>query len=171
MEQSQLELKRTNFKFELPFSDSSSTNNHLHFLSVYNGNVNTFSQCHSRQVNVATWFSVLLIDIEENLHRLPRGLIYIYMIYIYIHISSSFLHNIFAIPPAESKFTGWAIMEELSIHRRVRTFLISWGQKTRVWHCYQVILIYRHDMSSGLQEYVSIWMLFDSFWIFLQQSN
>ena len=28
--------------------------------------------------------------------------------------------------------TGWAIMEELSIRRRVRTFLISWGQKTLV---------------------------------------
>ena len=25
------------------------------------------------------------------------------------------------------------------------------------------MLIYRHDMSSGLQEYVSIWTLFDSF--------
>ena len=32
------------------------------------------------------------------------------------------------------------------------------------------MLIYRHDMSSGLQEYVSIWTLFDSFWIFLPQS-
>ena len=28
------------------------------------------------------------------------------------------------------------------------------------------MLIYRYDMSSGLQEYVSIWKLFDSFWIF-----
>ena len=27
-------------------------------------------------------------------------------------------------------------MEELSTRRRGRTFLISWGQKTRVWHCY-----------------------------------
>ena len=33
------------------------------------------------------------------------------------------------------------------------------------------MLIYRHDMSSGLQEYVSIWTLFDSFWIFLPQSG
>ena len=36
---------------------------------------------------------------------------------------------------------------------------------------YTVMLIYRHDMSSGLQEYVSIWTLFDSFWIFLPQSG
>ena len=28
------------------------------------------------------------------------------------------------------------------------------------------MLIYRHDMGSGLQEYVSIWTLFDSFWFF-----
>ena len=35
----------------------------------------------------------------------------------------------------KSEFTGWAIIEELSIRRRLRTFLISWGQKTHVKHC------------------------------------
>ena len=35
-----------------------------------------------------------------------------------------------------SKFTGWAVIEELSIRRRLRTFLISWGRKTCVKHCY-----------------------------------
>ena len=35
-----------------------------------------------------------------------------------------------------SKFTGWAIIEELSIRRRLRTFLINQGQKARVKHCY-----------------------------------
>ena len=30
----------------------------------------------------------------------------------------------------------WAIIEELSIRRRLCIFLISWGQKTRVKHCY-----------------------------------
>ena len=30
------------------------------------------------------------------------------------------------------------------------------------------MLIYRHDMGSGLPKYVSIWT---SFWIFLSQSN
>ena len=48
-------------------SHSSSTNNHLlvHYLFVYNGNVNIFTVCHSRQVNVAAWFLVLPIDIEN----------------------------------------------------------------------------------------------------------
>ena len=59
-------------------------------------------------------------------------------------------------------------MEELSTRRRGRTFL-SVGDKKRMFNT--VMLIYRHDMSSGLQEYVSMWMLFDSFWIFLPQSN
>ena len=31
-----------------------------------------------------------------------------------------------------SKFTGWAIIEELSIRGRVRRFLSSWGQRARV---------------------------------------
>ena len=35
-----------------------------------------------------------------------------------------------------SKFTGWAIIEELSIRRRPRTFQVSWGQKNRVKYCY-----------------------------------
>ena len=64
----------------------------------------------------------------------PWGRIYIYL-YIYIHIyvcvefrlASHF--NLF-------KFTGWAIIEELSIRRRPRIFLVSWGQKNRVKYCY-----------------------------------
>ena len=72
------------------------------------------------------------IDIENK----SRILIYI-CIYSYI---SSFWHHIFAIPPVEnsgiSKSTGWAIIEQLSIGRRVRTFLVSWGQTTRVKNCY-----------------------------------
>ena len=49
-----------------------------------------------------------------------------------------FLASYFRDPsdPAEnsgiSKSTGWAIIEELSIRRRVRTFLVSWGQTTLV---------------------------------------
>ena len=31
-----------------------------------------------------------------------------------------------------SKFTGWAIIQELSKRRRVRRFLNSWGQRARV---------------------------------------
>ena len=75
------------------------------------------------------------IDIE-NKWTIENINIYI-CIYSYI---SSFWHHIFAIPPAEnsgiSKSTRWAIIEELSIRQRVRTFLISWGQTTRVKNCY-----------------------------------
>ena len=74
-------------------------------------------------------------------------------IYSYI---SSFLHHIFAIPPAEnsgiSKSTGWAIIEELSIRRRVRTFLVSWGQTTRVKNCYV-------DLSSSYEFWLPIILL------------
>ena len=33
-----------------------------------------------------------------------------------------------------SKFTGWAMIEELSKRRRVRRFLSSWRQRARVKH-------------------------------------
>ena len=63
-------------------------------------------------------------------------------IYIYAYIAMYRVFGIifFAIPPAEnsgiSKSTGWAIIEELSIRRPVRTFLVSWGQTTSVKHGY-----------------------------------
>ena len=49
----------------------------------------------------------------------------------------------------KSEFTEWAIIEELSIRRRLRTFLISWGQKTRVKHCYV-------DLSSWYEHWFAI---------------
>ena len=55
-----------------------------------------------------------------------------------VGLSSSW-HNILTIFSTSwciSEFTGWAIIEELSIRPRLRTFLISWGKKTRVKHCY-----------------------------------
>ena len=62
-------------------------------------------------------------------------------------------------------------MEELTIPEYVdeSAHFGSVGDRKRVFNT--VMLIYRHGMSSGLQEYVSIWTLFDSFWIFLPQSN
>ena len=79
------------------------------------------------------------IDIE-NKSTIENINIYISIyICIYSYISS-FWHHIFAIPPAEnsgiSKSTGWALIEKLSIRRRVRTFLVSWGQTTCVKNCY-----------------------------------
>ena len=74
-------------------------------------------------------FLVLPMDIA-NPYRLLR------VWYIYIERErhmSSFWHHILAISPAvcqngSSRFTGWAIIEELSIRQRLHTFLISWGQ-------------------------------------------
>ena len=55
----------------------------------------------------------------------------------YIYIYGEFLAwNFYDLFQCISEFTGWAIIEELSIRRRLRTFRISWGQKTRVKHCY-----------------------------------
>ena len=79
------------------------------------------------------------------LYWLLRGLIslslslYIY-IKIYSYISSSCIIFARSLPRYIQRCvvgpyrndTGWAIMEELSIRQRVRTFLISWGQKTLV---------------------------------------
>ena len=59
----------------------------------------------SKQVNVATWFLVLLID-KENSYWLSRGLYRYIPLYrvLGIIIISNFSHCI-------SKFTGWAIIE------------------------------------------------------------
>ena len=67
---------------------------HQYSTLVYDGNVNIFSVCHSKQVNVAAWFLVLPIDIA-NPHRLSR-VIYI-CIYRERHIC--FWDHILAISP------------------------------------------------------------------------
>ena len=54
---------------------------------------------------------------------------------LYIYMSSSWLNILTISPRCASEFTGWAIIEELSIRRRLRTFLINWGQKTHMKHC------------------------------------
>ena len=55
--------------WKLPFSDSWSTNNHLYYLSVYYGNVDTFfTVCH--------WRCSYMIFRVPYLYRLLRGLIY-----------------------------------------------------------------------------------------------
>ena len=95
----------------------------------------------------------------ENPYRLSRGRIYIYFFetflqfYVYdlrfkaaglttfliefwtliLYIDVEFLASHFN---DLSKFTGWAMIEELSTRRRPRTFLVSWGQKNRVKYCY-----------------------------------
>ena len=53
--------------------------------------------------------------------------------YMYIDFLASYSNDLFR---CISKFTGWAIMEELSIRRRGHIFLIIWGRTKRVKHCY-----------------------------------
>ena len=81
---------------------------------------------HSRQVNVTTWFLVLLTD-KENTIDYREGDIYIH-IYIIVEFLASHFSDL-------SRFTGWTIIEELSVRRRLRIFLISWGQKTQAKAC------------------------------------
>ena len=68
---------------------------HQYSTLVYDGNVNIFSVCHSRQVNVATWILVLPIDIAN-----PYRLSSVTYIYIYIKRHIYFWHHILAISPA-----------------------------------------------------------------------
>ena len=74
-------------------------------------------------------------------------------------VSSSW-HNILTISPTVY-LLGWAIIEELSIRRRLRTFLISWGLKTRVKHYYV-------DLSSWYELWFAVCT---SFLVFIPQSN
>ena len=56
------------------------------------------------------------------------------VIYIYIYIYIKRFNDLSQV--CKSELTGWGIIEEWSIRQRLRTFLISWGQKTHVKHCY-----------------------------------
>ena len=80
---------------------------------------------------------------------------------LYQYISSYWHHTLSHLT---LKFTGWAIIGELTIRRQSAHFWSVGGRK----HVINIYLfIYRHDMRSGLW-YVLIWT---SFWIFLQRSN
>ena len=152
--QPEVPLMSINFKFEVPILWLFQVQMITNIRVFYNGNVkHIFTVCHSRQINVATWFLVLPIDIEN------KSTIKSINVYIYCYISSFGL--IFAIPPAENsgitKSTGWAIIE-LSIRQRVRTFLVSWGQTTSVKYCWFIVKLwvlvcnniyrYEHDFGS-----------------------
>ena len=76
---------------------------------------------------------------KDHKNMMPRTL----DIYIYIYIY---------------KYFGWAIIEEMSIRRRVRTIVISWGQKTRVtllcWFKVRIWILvcnnmYRYELHFG----------------------
>ena len=84
----------------------------------------------------------------ENTPMVEYVYIYIYIYMLYIYMSSSW-HHILAISPLKrSKFTGWVIIEECQYVDETAHFW-SVGNRKRVFNT--VVLIYRHDMSSGLQ--------------------
>ena len=63
------------------------------------------------------------VELIYKIHIHYREVVYIYILYhIYVAFLASHFNDL-------SKFTGWAIIEELSIRRRPRTFLVSWGQR------------------------------------------
>ena len=160
----QVELLRTNLK--LPFLDSSHTNNHLYIIYQSIMEMLTFSQNVTQQKLwlQAAWFCVArniwlnyegrrLATTRKRLWRVraPRTRFCVAYSYrksmsiiervIYIEFLASYIPYIRDPSRVQlfrclSKSTGWAIIEDLSIRRRVCTFLISWGQKTCEKHCY-----------------------------------
>ena len=127
-------LRSINHNMVIYFANQSQTCQLLKNLkNIFFSNISwkeTVKWCNQSQVEL---IQKIHIDYQER-H------IYIYT-YIYIHIynMSSSCYNILTISPSVpvwSEFTGWAIIEKLSIRRRLRTFLISCEQKTSVKHCY-----------------------------------
>ena len=90
----------------------------------------------------------------ENRYRLSRAS----CIYVQIQPFKKFSQCI-------SKFSVLAICQRLQ-YIDDSTHFRSVGDRKRMWN--NVMFIYRHDMSSGLRWYASIWT---SFRIFLPQSN
>ena len=115
--------------------------------SKNNGNINIFQLLKTSQC------SYMVFSYAYRYRKsiwLLRGWLYMYYIYIiYIYEYVKFLASHFSDLACCKKFTGWAIIEELSICWRLRTFLISWGQKTRVKHCY-VDLSSRYEFWSAM---------------------
>ena len=75
------------------------------------------------------------IDIENKSIYREYQYIYAY-IYLYIEFLASYFRDPSRWKQWYIEMYGWVIIEELSIRRRVHTFLVSWGQTTRVNNCY-----------------------------------
>ena len=80
-----------------------------------------------RQDDVVTWFVA---------HRFRKPISNIETVISYIYIENSWHHIFCDLSHYIQKYTEWKIMEQLSIRLGVRIFLIGWGQKTCVKHCY-----------------------------------
>ena len=72
-----------------------------------------FKVFHPGQVNISAWFLVLPID-RESIYRLLRGLYLSLSLSIYIYIEFLASHFCY-LSRSVSKFTEWALIEELSI--------------------------------------------------------
>ena len=75
----------------------------------------------------------------ENAYRLSRAS------YIYIYNMSSSCYNILTISPSVpgwSEFIRWAIMEELSIRRRLRTFQLCTENECETLLCWFIVVIW-----------------------------
>ena len=131
---------------KLPFSDSSRTNNHLHYLLVYNGKCqHIFPARHSGKINVTAWFLVLPTDIKKHLCRLSRGS----FIYICIYI---LLYRVLGIMYSRSLLLYIEIYRVGDNGRTVNTSTsphISEQLGTENV-CETLLLIYRNALSSGL---------------------
>ena len=119
---------------KLPCLDSSHTNNHLYIISQSIMEMLTYFHRMSLNKNCGCMIFSVAYRYRKSMSIIER------MICIYIYIERErervlgIIYSRFL--PCLSKSTWWAIMEDLSIRRRVCTFLISWGQKTCEKHCY-----------------------------------
>ena len=87
--------------------------------------------------------------IKFRLHWYRKSISIIERLYIYIYRDVEFLASHFN---DLSKFTRWAIIEELSTRRRPRTFLVSWGQQNRVKYWIWILVchnMYRYERHFG----------------------
>ena len=83
-----------------------------------------------RQGDAVTWF--VAYRFRKPITNIERVISYIY-IYIYREFLASYFCDL---SRCIQKFTEWKIMGQLSIRLGVRIFLIGWGQKMCVKHCY-----------------------------------
>ena len=85
------------------------------------------------------------VELIYKIHIDYREVVYIYILYhIYVEFLASHFNDL-------SKFTGWGIIEELSIRRRPRTFLVSWGQRKSCkillwWFIIMIWVLVCHNM-------------------------
>ena len=115
-------LRSINPNLIIHFAHQSQTCRLLKILKPFFSNISRKETVKSGTINLRlNWYRKSVSIIES--------IIYIY-IYVYVEFLALHFNDL-----SHYKFTGWSIIE-LSIRRRLRTLLISWGQKTHVKHCH-----------------------------------